>query len=256
MTQHGEVTPILKDDIMQISLEVDYVSQYFFWPIYSREEHLLALEMATCFNSVEGNVSVPVDILMSMLTDGQKRELLDEQIAIILRKAEWLEQHQLLLVWRIEKHCADILMATETLRDAVRALPFVHLEINESYPHLAEGKGSDEIAELSNTFPLWLDNFGSGKVNLKAFHDGLLSYVKIDPKLVWDLLSGPAPALIMEPLLNAMKNHHRGIGVIAKGIDTDDFLQKAHHLNIDAMQGKLWPAIPLHELENQLTLTP
>lgn len=237
---------------MQISLEVDYVSEYLFWPIYSREEHLLALEMASCFNSIEGNISVPVDIVMGMLTEAQKSELLDEQIDIILHKAEWLQQHQLLLVWRIEKHCADILMASESHRNAIRALPFVHLEINESYPHLEEGKGSDDIAELSNMFPLWLDNFGSGRVNLKAFHDGILSYVKIDPKLVWDLLSRPAPEMIMEPLLNAMKTHQRGLGVIAKGIDTADILQKAHHLNIDAMQGKLWPAIPLHELENRL----
>lgn len=238
---------------MHISLEVDYVSQYVFWPIYSRDAHLLALEMASCFNSVEGNISIPADLLMGMLSNEQKIALLDEQIAIIQGKAAWLELHQFLLVWRIDKYCADLLLASDIRRNALLALPFVHLEINEAYPRLAEGKRNNDIAALSNLFPIWLDNFGSGKVNLKAFHDGLLSYVKIDPKLVWELLSRPSPASIMDPLVRAMKNQQRDIGVIAKGIDTPDFLQKAHRLNIDAMQGKLWPAIPLQELENQLT---
>ncbi|MBG6248399.1 EAL domain-containing protein [Candidatus Symbiopectobacterium endolongispinus] len=98
-----------------------------------------------------------------------------------------------------------------------------------------------------------MDNFGSGKVNLKAFHDGLLSYVKIDPKLVWDILSRPAPYLIMDPLLNVMKSHQQGLGVIVKWIDTLEHLKKVHHLKVDAIQGKLWPAIPLDALEQELT---
>lgn len=238
---------------MKISLDVDYQSEYLFWPIYSRDERLLALEMASCFNSEDGKLGVPGDILMSMLTTAQKLALLDEQIDIIRCKAEWLRQHRFLLVWRIEKQCADILMASIPRRNAIRALPFVHLEINEAFPHLSEGKGNNDITELSNMFPLWLDNFGSGKVNLKAFHDGLLRYVKIDPKLVWDILSRPAPDLIMDPLLSVMKSHQRGLGVIAKGIDTPAHLQKVHQLNVDAMQGKLWPAIPLQALERVLT---
>lgn len=238
---------------MKITLEVDYQSEYLFWPIYSRDERLLGLEMTGCFNSADGKLTVPGDILMSMLTTTQKVALLDEQIDIIQRKAEWLKLHRFLMVWRIEKHCAELLMASIPRRNAIRALPFVPLEINEAFPHLAEGKGNRGITELSNMFPLWLDNFGSGKVNLKAFHDGLLRYVKIDPKLVWDILSRPAPDLIMDPLLNVMKSHQQGLGVIAKGIDTLDHLKKVHHLKVDAIQGKLWPAIPLHALERELT---
>ncbi|MGK2889165.1 MAG: hypothetical protein ACSLEN_08680 [Candidatus Malihini olakiniferum] len=60
-------------------------------------------------------------------------------------------------------------------------MPFVHLEINEGFLCLSEGKGNNDITELSNMFPLWLDNLGSGKVNLKAFDDGLLIYVKNRP---------------------------------------------------------------------------
>ncbi|MGK2889166.1 MAG: hypothetical protein ACSLEN_08685 [Candidatus Malihini olakiniferum] len=54
-------------------------------------------------------------------------------------------------------------------------------------------------------------------------------------------------------MLHVMKSHQRGLGVIAKGIDTQDHLQKVHQLNVDAVQGKLWSAIPLHALEYELT---
>ncbi|MBT9429863.1 MULTISPECIES: hypothetical protein [Symbiopectobacterium] len=44
-------------------------------------------------------------------------------------------------------------MASIPHRNAIRALPFVHLEINEAFPHLGEGKGNLGITELSNMFP-------------------------------------------------------------------------------------------------------
>ncbi len=132
-------------------------------------------------------------------------------------------------------------------------IPHPKPDISRCNQHIEYTTGNLGITELSNMFPLWLDNFGSGKVNLKAFHDCLLSYVKIDPKLVWDILSRPAPDLIMDPLLNVMKSQQQGLGVIVKGIDTLEHLKKVHHLKVDAIQGKLWPAIPLDALEQELT---
>ncbi|MGL9734139.1 MAG: hypothetical protein ACR5LD_07325 [Symbiopectobacterium sp.] len=71
-------------------------------------------------------------------------------------------------------------------------------------------------------------------------------------QLVSDILLHPAPDLIMDPLLNVMKNHQEGLWVIAKRIDTLENLKKVHHLKVDALQSKLWPAIPLYALEQEL----
>ncbi|WP_438812265.1 hypothetical protein [Symbiopectobacterium sp.] len=56
------------------------------------------MEMTGCFNNADGKLTVPGDILTSMLTTAQKLALLDEQIDIIQRKAEWLKLHRFLLV--------------------------------------------------------------------------------------------------------------------------------------------------------------
>ncbi|WP_244191028.1 hypothetical protein [Dickeya dadantii] len=72
---------------MRIQLEVDYVSQYLFSPIYHLDSRLLALEMIGRFQSAAGNLSMPQEILLGMLSRRQKQTLLREQLAILKDKS-------------------------------------------------------------------------------------------------------------------------------------------------------------------------
>lgn len=83
-------------------------------------------------------------------------------------------------------------------------------------------------------------------------HDGLLSTLKMDQHLVEHLLSRSSNTLIMEPLLRIIKNYYPRVRVIVKGIDTADCLAKVSNLNINGLQGNLWPAVHLDELKTQI----
>ncbi|EHD21072.1 EAL domain-containing protein [Brenneria nigrifluens DSM 30175 = ATCC 13028] len=237
---------------MLIRLEVDYVSEYVFWPIYSLEGRLLAVEMISRFNSRSGNLSIPPDILFNVLSKSQKHDFIKEQLAFITNNADWFIDKRILLALKVDADTVDFLLASKTVRNDITNLPFVQLEINELFPDLMQGKENTRLLRLSKSFDLWLDNFGSGKSNLKPLHDGLLSTLKMDQHLVEHLLSRSSNTLIMEPLLRIIKNYYPRVRVIVKGIDTADCLAKVSNLNINGLQGNLWPAVHLDELKTQI----
>ncbi|MBJ7221089.1 EAL domain-containing protein [Brenneria sp. L3-3C-1] len=236
---------------MRIRLEVDYVNDYVFWPMYSLEGRLLAVEMISRFNSLSGNLSIPPDILINMLKKSQKHDFVKEQLGFIKNSADWFTQNNTLLVLKVDHEIADFLVGSKSVCDEIKTMPFIQLEINELFPNLSRGKRDARLLKLSEWFDLWLDNFGSGKINLQPLHDGLLNTVKMDPNFVGHLLSRSANTLIMEPLLRVIKNHYQGVRIIAKGIDTPEYLNKARLLDIDAVQGNLWPAVHFDELKTQ-----
>ncbi|WJY17198.1 EAL domain-containing protein [Pectobacteriaceae bacterium CE90] len=237
---------------MRIRLEIDYISKYLFSPIYSLASKLYAVEMIGRFHSVSGNLAIPQEILMGMLNWKQKEALLTEQLSIIKSKSDWFKDNQILLLLKIDYGLSEFLSGNEQIRNELQALSFVQLEINETFPNLSQGKESRSISELSASFDLWLDNFGSGQSNLKPLYDGLMHNVKLNPNFVWKLLSRPVSVSMMNPLLHVMKKHCHSLTVVAKGIDNTDYLEKAYSLDINAVQGNLWPAVPLEQLENQL----
>ncbi|MEQ9879601.1 EAL domain-containing protein [Pectobacterium aroidearum] len=239
---------------MRIHLAVDYTSDYVFWPIFRLDGTLLAVEMISHFNGLSGKLSMPADILLMQLSPRQKQDLVHEQLLFIKEKSAWFVDNHIQLVLKVGREIADILINSDVLRAEIRRLDFVLLEINEFFPQLSQGKENAALLNLSQAFPLWLDNFGSGKTTLKPLHDGLVQGVKLDRQFIGQLLSRPANTLMMEPLLRTIKNSYSGISIVAKEIDTVAILNKMRLLHIDAVQGQMWPAVHFDGLEQRTTL--
>ncbi|WP_225084987.1 EAL domain-containing protein [Pectobacterium colocasium] len=239
---------------MRIHLAVDYTSDYVFWPIFRLDGTLLAVEMISHFNGLSGKLSMPADILLMQLNSRQKQDLIHEQLLFIKEKSAWFIDNHIQLLLKVGSEIADILLNSDVLRAEIKRLDFVLLEINEFFPQLAQGKENAALLNLSQAFPLWLDNFGSGKTTLKPLHDGLVQGVKLDRQFIGQLLSRPANMLMMEPLLRTIKNSYSGISIVAKEIDTVAILNKMRLLSIDAVQGQMWPAVHFDRLEQRTAL--
>ncbi|WP_409160667.1 EAL domain-containing protein [Pectobacterium sp. B2J-2] len=239
---------------MRIHLAVDYTSDYVFWPIFRLDGSLLAVEMISHFNGLSGKLSMPADILLMQLSPHQKQDLVHEQLLFIKEKSTWFIDNHIQLVLKVGREIAEILLNSDVLRGEIKRLDFVLLEINEFFPQLSQGKENAALLNLSQSVPLWLDNFGSEKTTLKPLHDGLVRGVKLDRQFIGQLLSRPANTLMMEPLLRTIKNSYSGINIVAKEIDSMAFLNKMRQLNIDAVQGKMWPAVHFERLEQRTTL--
>nr|WP_113866296.1 EAL domain-containing protein [Brenneria salicis]NMN91945.1 EAL domain-containing protein (putative c-di-GMP-specific phosphodiesterase class I) [Brenneria salicis ATCC 15712 = DSM 30166]RBP62834.1 EAL domain-containing protein (putative c-di-GMP-specific phosphodiesterase class I) [Brenneria salicis ATCC 15712 = DSM 30166]RLM30708.1 diguanylate phosphodiesterase [Brenneria salicis ATCC 15712 = DSM 30166] len=239
---------------MIIHLEVDYVSDYVFWPVYSLDGRLIAVEMVSRFNDSSGDLSMPSDILFTLINKEQGYDLIHEYILFIEDKAGWFSDNRILLVLRTDYEIVDLFMQSAGFCDLLRRFDFVRLAINEDFPGLSQGKENAVLVRMSQTYNLWLDNFGGGKSNLKSLHDGLLSGVKMDPHFVEHLLSRSPNTLIMEALLRNIKSYYQGVMIIVKGINTACYFHNIKRLNIDAVQGELWPAVHFDELKKQIKL--
>ncbi|OSM99460.1 MULTISPECIES: EAL domain-containing protein [Lonsdalea] len=237
---------------MRIQLDVEYISNYLFSPVYSLDARLLAVEMTGRFHSPAGNLVMPQTILLSLLDRSQKVALFKEQLLIIRSKASWFRDNQVMVLLKIDRALSELVIRDEKIKMTLKEHSFIQLEINEIYPNLNEGKENPNIFALSKSFNLWLDNFGSGKTNLKPFYDGLFRHVKLDARFVQRLLTRPTDVSMINPMLNVIKKHNPGMMVIAQGIDTPALLEKSYDLDIRGVQGQLWPAVPLEQLDQKL----
>ncbi|KHN50615.1 EAL domain-containing protein [Pectobacterium fontis] len=239
---------------MRIHLAVDYISDYVFWPIFRLDGTLLAVEMISHFTGLSGKLSMPADILLTQLSPRQQYDVVCEQLLFIKDKSAWFIDNHVQLVLKVGPQITEILMKSDVLRSELKRLDFVLLEINELFPHLSQGKENATLLNLSRSVHLWLDNFGSGKTTLKPLHDGLVRGVKLDGQFMEQLLSRPTNTLMMEPLLRTIKNSYSGISIVAKEIDTIATLNQMKQLNIDAVQGQMWPAVHFDRLEQHTAL--
>lgn len=237
---------------MRIQLDVDYFSHYLFSPIYAIDGRLIAVDMIGRFRNASGKLSMPQDIVMSLLEHPQKAALLAEQLSVAKEKAAWFKQHDIRILLKIDPASLQLLLASESLKQELQSIAVAQLMINETFPDLSLGRNNSQLCELRELSDLWLDNFGIGDMHLKPFYDGLIDHVKIAPGQVWQLLSRPSSAMTMNTTLGMLKKYCRMGHVVAKGMDNRRYLSQIDALDVDAVQGQLWAAVPLERLEEQL----
>lgn len=235
---------------MNIQLEAFFTSSYVFQPIYTLTGKLLAVELLSRFNSPSGNLSMSPDILIGLLRREQKAELLMEQITLVEACADWFYQHAISLTINLDEDMVDIILTDINCCRRLQNLGFIAFEISESFPGLSLGRRNVKIAALSRHFPLWLDDFGSGKSNLAALYDGLFTYVKIDKHFFWRLSDQPSYDAVLSSVLKNVNPLCKGI-VIA-GIEEDRYLNRLYDADILGVQGFLWPNVAVTELERLL----
>ncbi|MFI8416470.1 EAL domain-containing protein [Serratia sp. NPDC078593] len=232
---------------MKIQFEADFISRYVFQPIYSMDGRLLALEILSRFNSLDGDLVMPIEIGIHLLDPLQKIELFNEQLLLVEQYALWFVEHQVLLSIPIEEDVVDGILSDAVLRQRLRQLPFIVLGISEAFTQLSAGKNNKKISRLSEVFTLWLNNFGSGKATLNGLYDGLFDYVKIDKHFYWRLFAQQGHDVMFDSLLKNINLLCRG--VIVTGIENRLYLNKLRYAGIYGLQGGIWPSINVDNLD-------
>ncbi|AHG22353.1 diguanylate phosphodiesterase [Chania multitudinisentens RB-25] len=231
---------------MKIQFEADFMSHYVFQPVYSMEGRLLALEILSRFNSLDGELVMPMEIGINLLSPEQRIELFYEQLKLAEQQASWCIEHDVLLTINIDESVVDWLLSDVGLRQRIQQWPFIVFEISERFPNLSAGKNNQKVRELSEHFSLWLDDFGSGKATLTALYDGLFDYVKIDKRFYWQLFNQQGYDVVIDSLLKNINLLCKG--VIVCGIERKEYFNKLRNVGVLGLQGFLWPSISVDNL--------
>ncbi len=232
---------------MNIQLEADFISSYVLQPVYSMEGGLLAVEMLSRFNSLDGDLAMPAEIGINLLTSEQRIELFNEQLKLAEQHAAWFTGNNVQLTINIEETIVELILSDSALCQRIGQYPFIAFEISESFPNLSAGKNNPSVRRLSEMFSLWLDDFGSGKATLTALYDGLFDYVKIDKRFYWQLFTHQGYDVVIDSLLKNINLLCKG--VIVGGIEKKEYFNKLRYAGVLGLQGFLWPSVGVDNLQ-------
>jgi EAL domain-containing protein (putative c-di-GMP-specific phosphodiesterase class I) len=235
---------------MKIQFDTAFNSNYLCQPVYSIDGKLLAIELVCRFSSADSKLIMPTELVLNLLTQTQLQRFLNEQQIWANEHARWFCDNQVILNIGVEEKQVALLLEDETLRDAFKAHPFIHLNLSESFPQLSEGRKNPQLMALKQHFPLWLDNFGSGNVTMAPVFDHLFQWVKLDKNLFWQLFEGEHFAIVMPSLLRNVNRFCRNI--VVDGLDSQAYFDALRKTDVQGMKGLLWPGVDPAELDNLL----
>ena len=122
----------------------------------------------------------------------------------------------------------------------------VRIPTSRVIAHFNEGKDNRDLLSLSQMYPLVLGNLGAGNSTMKAVFDGLFTRVMLDKSFIQQQITHRS----FEPFIRAIQAQISPCCncIIAGGIDTPEILAQIIPFDFHALQGCLWPAVPINQI--------
>lgn len=231
---------------MKIFLENLYHSDCYFLPIRDNQQDLVGVELITHFSSEDGTVRIPTSRVIAQLTAEQHWQLFSEQLELLKSCQHFFIQHKLFAWLNLTPQVTTLLLDRDNYAGELLKYPFIELLINENYPHLDEGKDNRDLLSLSQMYPLVLGNLGAGNSTMKAVFDGLFTRVMLDKSFIQQQITHRS----FEPFIRAIQAQISPCCncIIAGGIDTPEIMAQITPFDFHALQGCLWPAVPINQI--------
>ena len=233
---------------MKVHLSADYQSETWFYPVYSLAGQLTAVELVTQFVHDSAPITLPQDLLLPQLDDAQQLRLLQSQLSLLEKYRDFFEQNQITALVRIDDSMAMTLLASEFLLRKFKQLPFIVLDISETFPQLSLGKSLPLLATLQREFRLSLSQFGAGKVPAHAIYDNLFSVLKLDKHFIHNLAKRASFTPFIQTVIDNFSDFAEQI--IICGIDDNAMLEKAATLSGAHLQGSLFSVVKAERLND------
>ncbi|POT55101.1 diguanylate phosphodiesterase [Citrobacter amalonaticus] len=212
-------------------------------PLMETAGSLLGVEIFTRFYSENSRVLHPAFII-AMWDIEQKRRFLLDQLHAIDRKRTWFEEHSLFCSLNIDFDMALLACKEDEIKALLSAMPFVALELSESFPVNNDSTLIDTLSRGANA--LWLADLGSGNANVSLLLSGYFQVAKIDRAFFTAQVEKPT----FPPLV---KNIRQYCGrVIVEGIEQTRHIETVKNAGVWGMQGALFPSVTLQEVERLL----
>lgn len=233
---------------MKVHLSADYQSETWFYPVYSLAGQLTAVELVTQFVHDSAPITLPQDLLLPQLDDAQQLRLLQSQLSLLEKYRDFFEINQITALVRIDDSMANTLLASEFLLRKSRQIPFIVLDISETFPQLSLGKSHPLLAALQREFRLSLSQFGAGKAPATAVYDNLFSVLKLDKAFIQNLAKRASFTPFIQTVINNFSDFADQI--IICGIDDNQMMEKMSTLSGAQLQGSLFPVVKAERLND------
>lgn len=236
---------------MKVHISADYQSETWFYPAYTLEGQLTAVELVTQFVHDSAPITLPQDLLLPQLDANQQLRLLQAQLLILEKHRAFFERNHVDALMRIDESLAETLLESELLLRKFKQLPFIVMDISETFPQLSAGKAHPVLSRLNHQFRLSLSQFGAGKAPATAVYDSLFSVLKLDKLFIQNLAKRASFIPFMQTVIDNFSGYTQQI--IISGIDDALLLSKVSDLTGVHIQGNVFPVVKAERLEDLIT---
>lgn len=227
-------------------LDIAYQSELLLLPARQDSGALTGLEIVVNFVGVDNQVRIPTELVRPYLTPEQELMLFQEQLAMLDSCKLFFIQQQLIAWINITPVIVEYLSTEQNGVSICEQYPWLEFTINENYPGLNKGNMNTELMDFSRRFPLVLGNFGAGDASTKAIFDGMFKRVALDKNFIQQHLTDNTFDLLLRAIVTQVSPYCESLMVA--GVDDDVALQQLSAFGFSAMQGGLWPAVPLERI--------
>lgn len=238
---------------MKVHLSADYQSEIWFYPVCTLSGQLVAVELVSQFVHDTAPVTLPQDLLLPQLDETQQLRLLQIQISLLEQHREFFDKNHVLALMRIDENLAQTLLASELLVRKIKQLPFLLLDVSETFPQLLNGINDALIFTLKQQFRLSLSHFGAGKSSTRAVYDNLFDFIKLDKQFIQSLAKRASFQPFIQSILDNIGSHTQQMVIC--GIDDEALLEKVSFLHNVLIQGALFPPVKAEAL-SRLVVNP
>jgi len=231
---------------MKVHLSADYQSEIWFYPACTINGQLAAVELVSQFVHDTAPVTLPQDLLLPQLDETQRLRLLQRQIGLLEQYRDFFDKNHVLALMRIDENLARTLLASELLIRKIKQLPFLLLDLSETFPQLLNGINDPLISALKQQFRLSLSHFGAGKSSTRAVYDNLFDCLKLDKQFIQSLAKRASFQPFIQSIVDNFRSHTQLM--IICGIDDSALLDKTATLQQAVLQGALFPPVKAESL--------
>lgn len=231
---------------MKVHLSADYQSEIWFYPVCTLSGQLVAVELVSQFVHDTAPVTLPQDLLLPQLDETQQLRLLQIQINLLEQHRDFFDKNHVLALMRIDENLARTLLASELLLRKIKQLPFILLDLSETFPQLFNGINDPLISTLKQQFRLSLSHFGAGKSSTRAVYDNLFDAIKLDKQFIQSLAKRASFQPFIQSIMDNFGGHTRQMVIC--GIDDEALLKKVSFLHDVLIQGALFPPVKAEAL--------
>ncbi|WP_188472666.1 EAL domain-containing protein [Hafnia psychrotolerans] len=216
-------------------------------PIISFKDELYAVELLTSFFGGYSRGKIEPQSFIASLDPDSSYKLLLGQLTQINKKSDFFRKNNLLCSLNIEQNMARLIMNNNIIRDLLDANDFIRLEISEKTPNIDKRSGSAILHELSNRYPLWLDDYGVDFSNINTLKNIDFEVVKIDKKFFWEY----GFSVMWGEIISNVKQYCNSI--VVEGVETRSQLKCIKEAGVFGAQGFLFPSVTLKEIDSMAT---
>ncbi|MFO3903935.1 EAL domain-containing protein [Enterobacter hormaechei] len=231
---------------MIVMLDIAYQSELLLLPARHDSGALTGLEIVVNFVGVDNQVRIPTELVRPYLSPEQELMLFQEQLAMLDSCKLFFIQQQLTAWINISPTIVEYLLMDQNGVSICEQHPWLEFTINENYPDLNKGNMNTALMDFALRFPLVLGNFGAGDASTKAIFDGMFKRVALDKNFIQQHLTDNTFELLLGAIMTQVSPYCQSLMVA--GVDDDVALQRLSAFGFSAMQGSLWPAVPLERI--------